>query len=292
MAKIDRLGWAAGISLVSYGVRIGIRTNEPEVLEQVRPLLPPGWKPAAAPFVDWLYSLRVGGEGRSVRVRNYHLLYAGSQRLARSMEIADLFEPLENHVQLLVAESARRRVFVHAGVVGWRGQAILIPGRSFTGKTTLVASLVRAGATYYSDEYAVLDSQGRVYPSPRRLSIREDENQRPRRCSPEALGGRAGSRPLPVRLVVVTRYRPGARWRPRVLPPGHAALALLHNTVPAQRKPAAVLDALQQVVCQATTVKGVRGEAEPVAEALLDRLGPRSGLLARSGRHRLALAAA
>jgi hypothetical protein len=272
MAKLDRLGWAAGISLVSYGVRIGIRTNEPEVLEQVRPLLPPGWKPAPAPVVDWLYSLRVGGERRSPSVRSYHLLYAGSQRLARSMELHDLFEPLENHVQLLVAETARQRVFVHAGVVGWRGQAIVIPGRSFTGKTTLVTSLVRAGATYYSDEYAVLDAQGRVYPYPRRLSIREAGDQPPRRCTPEALGGRAGSRPLPVRLVVVTGYRPGARWRPRLLPPGHAALALLHNTVPAQRKPAAVLDALQQVVCQATTLKGVRGEAGPVAEALLDCL--------------------
>src|SRR5262249_9794104 len=140
---------------------------------------------------------------------------------------------------------------------GWRGGAIVIPGRSFTGKTTLVAALVRAGAAYYSDEYAVLDAQGRVYPYPRRLSIREDGHPRPRRCTAEALGGRVGSRPLPVRLVAVTGYRPGARWRPRVLPPGHAALALLYNTVPAQRKPAAVLDALQQVVSHALTLKGV-----------------------------------
>jgi hypothetical protein len=30
-----------------------------------------------------------------------------------------------------------------------------------------VAELVRAGATYYSDEFAVLDSRGRVHPFPR-----------------------------------------------------------------------------------------------------------------------------
>ena len=43
-------------------------------------------------------------------------------------------------------------------IVTWgRGRAIVIPGRTFSGKSTLVAELVRAGATYYSDEYAVED---------------------------------------------------------------------------------------------------------------------------------------
>jgi len=47
---------------------------------------------------------------------------------------------------------------------------------------------------------------------------------------------------------------------------------LLDNTVPALRKPAAVLDTLQQVVSHAPTLKGVRGEAEEMVEALLKRL--------------------
>jgi hypothetical protein len=272
MQKIDRLGWAAGISFVSYGLRIGIRTNQPEVLEQVRPLLPPGWKPTPSPIVDYLYSLRVGGPERSPHVRRYHMLYAGARRLARSLAIEELYEPLESELQLFVAEWARRRVFLHAGVVGWCGRAILVPGRSYTGKTSLVAAMVRAGATYYSDEYAVLDARGRVHPYPRRLSIRESGSERPRRCPAEALGGRTGSRPLPVGLVVITNYRPGARWRPRALSAGRAALALLDNTVPALRKPAAVLDTLQQVVCQASTLKGVRGEAEEMVEALFRRM--------------------
>jgi len=83
-----------------------------------------------------------------------------------------VFEAFETDLQLYVAEMAPRRLFVHAGVVGWRGQAIIIPGRTFTGKTTLVAALVKAGATYYSDEYAVLDVRGRVHPYARPLGIR------------------------------------------------------------------------------------------------------------------------
>jgi hypothetical protein len=42
--------------------------------------------------------------------------------------------------------------------------------------------------------------------------------------------------------------------------------------VPARRKPAAVLDALQQVVSSTVTVKGVRGEAEEMAADLLERV--------------------
>jgi hypothetical protein len=241
-------------------------------MERLLPLLPPGWKPATSPFVDYLYSLRVGSLDPSSPVRRYHLLYVGMRRLARALVLEELFEPLENDLQHTVAEAAPRRVFVHAGVVGWRGRAILIPGRSFTGKTSLVAALVRAGATYYSDEYAVLDDRGRVHPYPRLLSIRETGQDRPRRCAPEALGGQAGSKPLPVGLVAVTEFRTGARFRPRPLSPGQAALALVANTVPALRRPAAVMDTVQHVVRQADALKSARGEAETAAAALLDRL--------------------
>ena len=41
MDKIDRLGWAAGISFVSYGLRIGIRVSNPEVLNRLPDVLPP-----------------------------------------------------------------------------------------------------------------------------------------------------------------------------------------------------------------------------------------------------------
>jgi hypothetical protein len=219
MARIDRLGWAAGISFVSYGLRIGIRVNQREALDLLPPLLPPGWRPSPSPDVDYLFSLQLGGTSPSAHVRKYHLLYAGSARIARSLAIEDLFEPLESNLQLLVAQASRRHLFIHAGVVGWRGRAIVIPGGSFSGKTTLVAALLRAGATYYSDEYAVLDLRGRVHPYPRRLSIREEGRLWRRRCCAVELGSRSGIKPLPVGLIAITSYKAGARWRPRSLSP-------------------------------------------------------------------------
>jgi hypothetical protein len=178
----------------------------------------------------------------------------------------------EGDLQLCVAERAPRRVFIHAGVVGWNGEAILIPGRSFTGKTTLVSELVRAGATYYSDEYAVLDARGRVHPYSRPLGLRGTEDRRQKKYRAEELGGRTGVKPLPVGLIVVSKYKAGAKWRPRPLSPGQGALALLDNTVSIRRQPTVALDAVQQAVSQAPVIKGVRGEAHEVVGSILNEL--------------------
>jgi hypothetical protein len=49
-------------------------------------------------------------------------------------------------------------------------------------------------------------------------------------------------------------------------------LSLLANTVPARRKPRAVLDTLQRVALDATALCGARAEAEEIVTGLLSRL--------------------
>ena len=272
MEKIDRLGWAAGLSFVSYGVRVGVRVSEAAALGRVVERLPPGWKASRAVVVERLFSLVAGGDGARGGVRRLSLLYGDFTRLARSREFEEVLEAFESAVQLFVAETARRRVFVHAGVVGWRGRAIIVPGESRSGKTTLVAELVRAGADYYSDEYAVLDAKGLVHPYARPLAVREDGGAGRTRYAAEALGGRAGARPLAAGLVVLSRYEEGARWRPRRLTGGQGALALLGNTVSARRGPERALAAIERAVSGALILKGKRGEAREVAASLLESL--------------------
>ena len=165
---------------------------------------------------------------------------------------------------------ARNRVFVHAGAVGWNGRAIVLPGKSFAGKTSLVVELVKAGATYYSDEFAVLDSKGRVHPFLKPLSLRENGNGRQHNVAVEEIGGWAGRKPLSIGLVVVSAYKPDARWRPVTLSPGEGALALLSNTVSARRAPETVLATLGRVVSAAPVITSKRGEAAAAAQAILD----------------------
>jgi serine kinase of HPr protein (carbohydrate metabolism regulator) len=151
----------------SHGVRIGIRATDADVLNGIERLLPPGCTPSTALVVDVLYSIVAGGLGPTPAMRRLTLVYGNDVRLGRGREIASLYDALESAMQAFVAEAARTRVFVHAAVVEWRGRAIVMPGNSFAGKSTLATAFVRAGGTYYSDEYAVFDEQGRVHPYPR-----------------------------------------------------------------------------------------------------------------------------
>lgn len=270
MEKIDRLGWAAGFAFSAYGVRAGVRVSDAALVPSLFDLLPPGWKISRAASVERLYSLVAGGAYARAGGRRYSLLYGDAERLARTHDLTEALDALESDLKLYVAEGARRRVFVHAGVVGWRGAAILLPGRSFAGKTTLVAALVRAGADYYSDEYAVLDGRGLVHPYTRPLSLRrEGEPGARERVRASALGGREGARPLEVGLLVFSRYEPGARWRPRALSPGRGVLELLSHTVSARRRPERALAALGLAARGARALKGARGEAEETADLIL-----------------------
>jgi len=241
-------------------------------MDHVLDLLPPGWTPAASPIVDYLYSLVIGGENVSSRIQRFNLVYFDAARLARSKDLDAVLKNFESHLQLTVAENARRRVFVHAGVVAWKKNAIVIPGMSMSGKTTLVSKLVEAGATYYSDEYAVLDEHGLVHPFLRPLGLRRDGEFATQRVDVEDLGGSRGTKPLSVRLIISTSYKPGARWRPRQLTTGKGVLELLANTVSARSQTKLALRTLPRAIQSATILKGVRGEADEIVESILQKV--------------------
>jgi hypothetical protein len=215
-----------------------------------------------------VYSLVVQEDDRPRKYQNY--VYVNGALLVRCSTLQATLEAFEADVQIHVAEMAPERVFVHAGVVGYRGRGILLPGRSFAGKSTLVGELVRAGAQYYSDEYAVLDSTGCVHPYLRPLSMRNGRTPGVTKHPVHTLGADAGGGPLPVGLVVMSQFRSGSEWRPERLSPGRGALALLANTVAARRIPDVALATLHQVVMRAPIVSSERGEASSVVEPILE----------------------
>ena len=251
-------------------MRVGVRVNRADAFGLLTPHLPPGWHASGSPLVDRLFSVIVGGDGSpATRVTRFNLLYEDHVRMARTRDLGEMLDAAESRIRLFVAERARRRIFVHAGAVGWRGRAILMPGRSMSGKSTLVAEFVRAGATYYSDEFAVIDERGRVHPFAKPLSLRREGEMRQENFRVEELGGCAGTKPLPVGLVLSAEYKPGARWRPRPLSPGRGALALLSHVVAARSEPARALAYLERVVAGAPVLAGRRGDARDFALRVL-----------------------
>jgi hypothetical protein len=156
----------------------------------------------------------------------------GAVRLTFDDEVVDESGTIDEALAMLMwhinrqAVSSRPDLLVlHASVAEAHGCAILLPAKEESGKTTLVAGLVRAGMRYLTDEAAVLDlDTGMVHPYPKPLTVETGswgvladlmppaEGRLPhqwlidpRHIRPDAVAG-----PSPVGLVVSPRYEPGA----------------------------------------------------------------------------------
>lgn len=252
---------ASSIGFEAFGVRVAVAA--PGALDdQVGAVLPPARRSCDPAGADVAFGLVDTPDGTAV-AKDGELLTVG-------LPLDTALEVLEREVRTEVALRAPELIFVHAGVVAHDGRGLVLPGASFAGKTTLVAALVRAGATYFSDEYAVLDREGRVHPYARRLAVRENGGARLHDAAD--LGGVVGDGPVPVAAVVVTSYREGAAWEPAPLSHGEAVLALIENAVPAQSRPAEMLLAASRAVEGARLQHGERGDANRTAALLLDDL--------------------
>lgn len=262
------------MSFEAYGLRLGVRFSEFGLVDRFLEALPYNAETTEQCEVDHLYSVLIGGRKRD-RVADgaVYLVYSDAAPVARVRGIEEAVDSLRSSLQMLVGEFARDRIFVHAGVVGWKGKAILLPGKSFVGKSRLVAALIGAGAQLYSDEFAVLSADGLVHPYARPISIRDEDTHCGHPVTADELGpAGVGDGPIPPGLVLFAQYREGAKWRPRRLTPGHAVLDLLANTLPARREPEAALGALESVARAAPAYRVTRGEAEDAAPRTLDLL--------------------
>lgn len=249
------------LAFEAYGVAIAIEVADPALLPRVEGILPPGSRVREPKADDFRFRIFTTPGGM-------YAFEAGST-IPGSVELDVALAILDTQIRQRVAFLADQ-IFVHAGVVASGGKAIVIPGASFSGKTTLVRELVRAGAQYYSDEYAVLDEQGLVHPYAKPLSLRPDGGWTQTDTHVHDLGGTSGDDPLPVGLVVVTQYRPNTVWEPHQLSSGEAVLALLANTVPARDRPEQALAFIRRAVEAASVFEGDRGDAAEIVPRVLE----------------------
>ena len=259
------------IAVEAYGVTIEV-TADAGHLSEVRQILPPAATPAPVPPEDGRFSITWSADDGLLTV------ISDGQAIAVSVDSAVAFGVLDAQIRMHIALRAPEFIFVHAGVVGHHDRAIVLPGKSFAGKTTLVAALVQAGAEYWSDEYAVLDAAGFVHPYAKPLSVRIDQAGATKEQPVESLGGRAGNGALSVGLIALTYYRIGASWTPRLCSPGEGALKLLEHAIPARSRPTQALEAVRCAAAGALVLEGERGEAQEAAFGLLAALAESSGI--------------
>jgi hypothetical protein len=255
---------ANSLHCLSYGVPFRLQAESAELLAAMADQVPHGTViDRTGHTASDILSLETGGSGDRFQ------LHANTELLLDHAQLAPVLERLRQHLMVHVADYAPDHVFVHAGVVGWLGRAIVLPGASFAGKTTLVAELVRAGATYYSDEYAVLDAEGRVHPYARDLQMRQPGSAEQRGVPIEFLRGTAGVASLPVGQVAFAQFVHGAEWDPQPVSAGMAVLEMLRHAIPVQRTPARVMAILTRMMQDAQACRSQRGDAAATAQALL-----------------------
>lgn len=261
LPDLARSRWVGDVVFGGYGARIGVRFTDRVLGAQLALRPSPGVRPAAPGKADRMLSV--------FRSNGRYWIYADDEMKCQPVLRADLLDAFDTHLRAAFAEFSRKKLFVHAGVVGWKGKAIIFPGKSQAGKTTLIAELVKAGATYFSDEYAVLDAKGEVHPFAKPLSLRDSRTSRQSETPVETLGGVAACKPLPVGLVVMTRYRKGARWNPWTLPPAEGALEIMAHTIAARRWPALAIAVIGAVADRAPVIRSHRGDARKLVDKIL-----------------------
>jgi hypothetical protein len=249
----------------SYGVRVKIQATDRDVLREAE-------STARKALLDRLEILEIKEAehtfGLAADDKGTRFLFLNGEQISYDDSRVRFYKFFNGMLRIVVAEHARDYVFIHAGVVGWQGKALVIPANSFQGKTTLVAELVKNGAEYYSDEYAVLDARGLVHPFPRDLSVR-DGSFHEKDIPVADLGGKVGSKPIPIGAVLLTGYDEKAEWRPETLTVGQGIMEIIPHTIPRIFNTKFSLKVLNTAVSDAIILKSPRGDAGELAIKLL-----------------------
>jgi hypothetical protein len=186
-------------------------------------------------------------------------LLVGDTSVAFARHAIDLVPALVRVLDDAVIQRLNGLRAVHAGVVLWGGRALLLPGVTHAGKSSLVAELLHRGATYFSDEYALIDSDGRVHPYARPLLLRNGHpDQVPvlaRECDAST-----GDAPAPVGLILFLVYQPRGAWSIAEIPQSEALLGLLRNTPHTLSESPDLVRFFQGAVACATCYAGSRSD--------------------------------
>lgn len=177
------------------------------------------------------------------------------------------WDRVESDLALFSCERLAGLVAVHAAVIVRGGKALVVPGASGVGKSTLCVAAAAAGAEILTDEYALIDpTSGLVTGWRRRVRIRRAGG------GVDRLDLAVESEPVQVGLLAFLAHAtsPEPSWAP--ITGAEAVLGLLANTVCAQSRPDEALDAALVVARTARAVAGSRGEAADAIVELLDLL--------------------
>ena len=206
------------------------------------------------------------------RVDDRFLLLANGTEITVSESLINLAPALIRVVDDAVIRNLGNFRAVHAGTVLCGRQALLLPGATHAGKSSIVAKLLRRGAKYFSDEYALIDPDGFVHAYPRPLLLR---NGMPEQIPvlPEELNSSFGVGPVPIGWILCFEYQPTYLWDVEKVPQSEGLMLLLRNTPHALEDSPSMVDVFLKAVARAECYVGRRGDVEEAADYIEKLVG-------------------
>ncbi|MGH9947139.1 MAG: hypothetical protein ACRD6X_08075 [Pyrinomonadaceae bacterium] len=255
----------------SYGVTVTIEGNDADVLAKATEIA----NTALLGQLEFIENAPKNGPRLGVGVDSIGTLYLFQDgvELARTESETRFFKFFNGVVRLAVAGNSVDRVFVHAGVIGWKGRAVVIPGTSHSGKTTLVAEFLKLGAVYFSDEYAILDLDGKVHPFARPLLMRGQNGVYSENIvAVETISDKIAVEPWEIGAVLITEFQSEAEWKPEALSIGGGILETIPHAIPISSDAKLAMRVLSKAYERAIIVKSPRGDAAAAARIMADFL--------------------
>jgi len=219
------------------GVSVGLRLDHPPAIPLVEHVLGDARVRGSG---DPDVILRIEPAARADEA----IVSRGRQRLYKGECNGALALALLDHTVRALVEGARRGLVLHAGAVATKGNAVLLPGATGAGKTTLTAWLIGRGFEYLTDELVFLRDRSLLC-EPFRRALNVKQRGGPALAgilkldSPEAAlksphgylvappRRRRAAGAARARTILFPRFDPGAEFSLRALPPGECALRLM-----------------------------------------------------------------
>lgn len=197
--------------------------------------------------------LRVAQDADEFRLYRNDCFVASAPRAEQLLR--DLIDCLDRGF----VQGVRNLSAVHAGAVLLGGRALLFPGGSHAGKSSLVAELLRQGAICFSDEYALIDSEGLVHAYPRPLLLRNGGSEQTA-VLPFELNARVASSPSKVGWILSLQYEADGSWNIKEVSQSQGLLSLLQNTPHVLADSPHIVGSFHRAVAGARCFEGQRGD--------------------------------
>jgi hypothetical protein len=194
-------------------------------------------------------------------------LYRDDGFVASAPQAEQLLRSLMDCLDRAFIEGVKNLSAVHAGAVLLGDRALLFPGASHSGKSSLVAELLRHGAVCYSDEYALIDAEGLVQPYPRPLLLRNGGREQTA-VLPFELNSRVATSRAKVGWILSLHYETGGSWKIRDVPQSLGLMSLLQNTPHALADSPHMVESFRRAVAETRCFEGQRGETSDAVDQI------------------------